>query len=408
MSSVRKVRYIIFLKDVFILAISAFGGPQAHIGMILQRMVQKRAYLTEEELLELNALCQLLPGPTSTQTITAIGYKIGKAKLAYFTLLVWALPAGAMMTTLGIYISLMQERGISIDFTKYIIPMAVGVVAYAGYKISSKVVRTKTSVFLMVIAALASYMIAHFFGDKMISAIAFPVLLIIGGVVTSLKFRQQPMMTSEEKGEINWSNFVLFIAVFAISALLSGVTQYKFISLFENFYRNGSLIFGGGQVLVPLLNAQFVDYKEYLTNQEFLSGIGFSQAMPGPVFSLSGYIGALSVREYGVLGQVIGGIIALAAVFLPGTFLIFFMYGFWSKLKEYRPIRASIEGVNAVGSGLVISAAFLISRPLDTSFGSSEGYINLVIMGGTFIAMLSNKIPTPLLILAALLAGVLF
>ena len=108
---VRKGRYLIFLRDVFILALSAFGGPQAHIAMLFERMVEKRAYLTEEELLELNALCNILPGPTSTQTLTAIGYKYGGPNLAYLTLLVWILPAGAIMIVLGIFVSTLHKYG---------------------------------------------------------------------------------------------------------------------------------------------------------------------------------------------------------------------------------------------------------------------------------------------------------
>ena len=408
MASVKKVRYIIFLKDVLVLAISAFGGPQAHIAMLFERMVKKHNYVTEEELIELNALCTLLPGPTSTQTITAIGYKIGGANLAYLTLLVWVLPAGTIMTAIGIFIINHQSAGLSLDFTKYIQPMAVGIIAYAGYKISTKVVKTKMGVILLFASALISYLVSSNYGHQLISAITFPVLLILGGLITSINYEKQPRLKNKNKGDINWSNFFLFIGVFVVAATLSGITQMKMVSLFENFYRNGSLIFGGGQVLIPLLKAQFVDYKHYLSDEEFLSGIGFTQAMPGPVFSLSGYIGALSVREYGLYGQILGSFIALAGVFLPGTFLIFFVYGFWNKLKEHRAVRASLEGVNAVGSGLVICAAFLLLEPINTDLTSNVGWVNTGVIGGTFLMMYTEKIPTPFLILAALAAGFIF
>ena len=102
---VKKFRYLIFLKDTLLLALSAFGGPQAHISHMFKLMVEKRRYVTEEELIELNALCQILPGPTSTQTITAIGYKTGGTKLAFLTLLVWILPAGAGMVFLSVYLT---------------------------------------------------------------------------------------------------------------------------------------------------------------------------------------------------------------------------------------------------------------------------------------------------------------
>src|SRR5690606_32778491 len=111
----------IFLKDVLQLALTAFGGPQAHIAMMLRLLVNKRRYLTEQELIELNALCQILPGPNSTQTITAIGYKIGGPNLAYITLLVWLLPATIIMTAAAMGISYLQEQQISLSFLKFIL-----------------------------------------------------------------------------------------------------------------------------------------------------------------------------------------------------------------------------------------------------------------------------------------------
>ena len=129
----KRVRYYIFLKDVFILSVSAFGGPQAHFAMFLDVLVQKRSYLSEEDLIELTALCQILPGPTSTQTITAIGYKLGGPNLAYLTLLIWMLPAVITMTTAGIVFSNLDEKDVSIEFTRYIQPMAVGFVSYAAF-----------------------------------------------------------------------------------------------------------------------------------------------------------------------------------------------------------------------------------------------------------------------------------
>ena len=108
----RKIRYIIFLKDVLILALTSFGGPQVHLAMFIEQFVKKRGYLTEPELLELSALCSILPGPTSTQTITALGYKIGGANLAYLTLLVWITPAVTIMTVAAFGVSVLQNHEI--------------------------------------------------------------------------------------------------------------------------------------------------------------------------------------------------------------------------------------------------------------------------------------------------------
>ncbi|GAB3825861.1 hypothetical protein GCM10028895_35980 [Pontibacter rugosus] len=179
------LRYYIFLKDVLVLALTAFGGPQAHIAIMFKLLVEKRRYLSEQELIELNALCSILPGPTSTQTITAIGYKIGGPNLAYITLLIWILPAATIMAIAAVAITYLQEQGISLAFLRYLQPMAVGFVAYAGYMISSKVVHTKTAVILMVVSAI----LAYFFSSPWV----FPVLLLAGGAVTALRFKQHPL-----------------------------------------------------------------------------------------------------------------------------------------------------------------------------------------------------------------------
>ncbi len=387
---IRKVRNYIFLKDVLVLAVSAFGGPQAHFAMLIDLMVEKRNYLTEKDLIELNALCQILPGPTSTQTITAIGFKIGGPKLAYLTLLIWALPAVTAMIIAGISISYLQENNISLDFTKYIQPMAVGFVAYAAVKITSKVVNSKTGYMLMVLSAIISYFAS--------SPYLFPVLLLAGGAITALKFKNQER---EEKIKltVNWSNFFLWGGVFLLAAGLGAVTRILPIRLFENFYRNGSLIFGGGDVLISMLHAEFTVLKQNLTSEEFLSGYSMMRALPGPVFSFSAYVGAISMKDAGLGGQILGGLVSAFGIFLPGTFLIFFVVRFWDGLKKYRIVKASLTGINAVSSGMVIAAAFLLFKPLNPDL------INIGIVAATFGTLMFTKVPAPLIIVAGLIAG---
>ncbi|MCX2740439.1 chromate efflux transporter [Pontibacter anaerobius] len=384
------LRYYIFLKDVLLLALTAFGGPQAHIAMMFKLLVEKRRYLTEQELIELNALCSILPGPTSTQTLTAIGYKIGGPNLAYLTLLVWILPAATIMAVAAVTISYLQGQGVSLSFLRYIQPMAVGFVAYAAYMISSKVVHTKTAVSLMVISAI----LAFFFHSPWV----FPALLIAGGAVTALRFKQHPREQNKSL-HIQWANFILYVAVLVVAALLGAYTSSLPVRLFENFYRNGSLVFGGGQVLIPLLYSEFVDFKSYLTGEEFLSGYAIAQALPGPTFSFTSFVGNLAMREYGIAGQFLGSFVATVGIFLPGTFLIFFVIRFWDELKKYRVIRASLEGISAVSSGMVVAAAILLYQPIENTL------LNFGIVLATFSLLMFTKIPAPVLILTGLLLG---
>jgi chromate transporter len=387
---VKRIRYFIFLKDVFIISVGAFGGPSAHLAMMLKRMVRDRAYLTEEELIELNALCQVLPGPTSTQTITAIGFKIGGPTLAYLTLLVWLIPAFCIMTTAGVLMSHLDEMNKSADFARFIQPMAVGFVAYAAYMISTKIVKTYEAGAIMIISAILSFMLK--------SPYVFPVLLLGSGALTAVKFNEHPK-EPHKKLKISWSNFVLWAVVFLVIAAVGHFTRALPIRLLENFYRNGSLIFGGGQVLIPLLYTEFVEFKDYLSSEEFLTGYGIVQAVPGPVFSFTSYIGALSMREYGIGGEILGSALATIGIFLPGTFFIFFVIKFWEQLKKYRIVRASLEGVNAASSGMVIAAAFLLFQPIEANF------INMFMIISTFLVLMFTKIPPPFVILVGLIAG---
>jgi chromate transporter len=391
---VRKVRDFIFLKDVLLLSIVAFGGPQAHIGMFVERLVNRRKYLAENELMELYALCQFLPGPTSTQTITAIGFRLGGPRLAYLTLFVWAFPAVLVMTFAAILVNYLNEFQLNAkDFTRYIQPMAVGFVTYSAYMISSKIVNTKTAITLMVISAVVSY----FFNSPWL----LPFMILAGGVATTFKFKQ---MKRERKPrlQIEWANFVLFLAVPVGAAIIGGITHWLPIRLFENFYRNGSLIFGGGQVLIPLMYGEFVEFKEYLSSNEFLTGIALMQALPGPLFSISAYVGGLTMRDYGMLGQLTGSLFSSLGIFLPGIFLIFFVIRFWDHFKHYRVVKASLEGVNAVSAGLVVSAAILLFKPIEVN------PMNIGIIVCTISALIYNRIPAPIMILAGILAGVIF
>ncbi len=389
---IRRIRHIIFLRDVFFISLTAFGGPQAHLALYLKIFVEKRGYLSEKDLIELNALCQVLPGPTSTQTITALGFKVGGPRLAYMTLLIWAFPAVTIMTFTGILMSHFYEKEISIAFTRFIQPMAVGFVAYASFKIALTVIKTKSAMLLMIMSAIVLYLIRTPF--------VIPVILLFAGSLTALKFKKQPIK-EKSKLRISYSNFALWAGVLIFAAVLGHYTRELPVRLFENFYRNGSLIFGGGNVLVPLLFTEFVEFKHYLSSEEFLIGFAMVQAVPGPVFSFCSYVGALSMREYGIGGEIAGGLIASAGIFLPGTFLIYFLIRFWDGLKQYRVIRASIEGITAASTGLVFIALILLAQPLEFNL------MNIGIISVTFISLFFIRTLAPLLIVIGLIAGLI-
>ena len=375
---------------MFILSVSTFGGPQTHIAHFLKVLVQKRKYLSEDDLIEINSLCQVLPGPTSTQTLTAIGYKIGGPNLAYLTLFVWILPAVLLMTLAALIMDSFQHRNVSLEFTRFVPAMAVGFVSYSAYSLSIRSVHTRTGIVVMILAGVLSYFIR--------SPFFYPAALIVAGVITAFKYKAQPK-EAKIPIRISWANFILWAGVLILAAALGAVTHNLPIRLFENFYRNGSLIFGGGQVLTPLLYTEFVELKHYLTSREFLSGYAIAQSIPGPVFSFSAYIGALSMKGSGIGGQIAGALVSAAGIFLPGTFLIFFVIRFWESLKKFRAVRASLEGISAASSGLVAAAAVFLFQPLDNAFATYAFTI------GTFALLTFTKIPSGIVILIGLLLG---
>lgn len=411
---VQRVRYYIFLRDVLILALTTFGGPQAHLAHFHKVLVRKRAYVSEAELMEINSLCQILPGPASTQTLIAVGFRIGGPNLAYLTLLVWILPAVIFMTAAAVLMSSIQEKNWSTDFTRYIQPMAVGFVSYGAYMISLKTVNTKTGIVLMIAAAVVSYYIQ--------TPYIYPIIILGAGLVTSMKFRAQPKET-KQKLNVNWANLILWAGVLVFAAALGGITKALPVKLFENFYRSGSLVFGGGQVLAPLLYTEFVELKEEddskvsalrsrlkekyspkpyhrpISHDEFLSGYAVAQALPGPVFSFSAYIGALSARNYGIGGEIVGALMSALGIFLPGTFMIFFVIRFWDSLKKYRPVRASLEGITAAAAGLVAASAIILFQPLENTL------LNFGVTIVTFCLLVFTKVPSPLIILGGLILG---
>jgi chromate transporter len=279
--------------------------------------------------------------------------------------------------------------------------MAVGFVAYAAYSISLKTVNTKTGFFLMITAGVATYFIKTPF--------VFPITLLIAGSITSFKYKKQPKEVKTGM-TLRWEALLIWIGVLVVAAGAGLITKAMGygepllpIRLFENFYRNGSLVFGGGQVLTPMLYTEFVQYapKQYLTTEEFLTGYAVAQSLPGPVFSFAAYIGALAMRDFGVGGEIIGGVTSALGVFLPGTFLIFFMIRVWESLKKFRPIRASLEGINAANAGLIAAAAILLFQPLENTF-QNFGFTIF-----TFCLLAFTRLPSWSIIAVGLILGFL-
>ncbi|MFA9214053.1 MAG: chromate efflux transporter [Candidatus Methylacidiphilales bacterium] len=389
----KKFRNILFLLDVLKLALTAFGGPQVHLVQFQKLLVNKKKYITNDDLKELNSFCSMLPGPTSTQTITAIGFKIGGPTLAFFTLAIWVLPASLIMTIFAVIIHIYNIDNPKLNFLKYMQPMAVGFIIYAAYSIIQMFISKTFHWFLLITSAT----IAILFQTPYL----FPFLLLFGGVVSSQINKEQSTKVKPIEN-INWSNFLLFLAVLLVAASFGAISQNKFVLLFENTYRYGSIVFGGGHVLVPMMYNQFVEIKHYLNPGEFLAGVGLVQAMPGPVFSIATYCNAMALQELGVWGQLLGATLGTVAIFLPGTFLIFFIYPIWNQLKNFTPVKNAIEGINAASAGLVIASAYLLFKPVVLN------QPNMIVLLLTLFLLLTTKVPSPIIVILCVLASFIY
>ncbi len=386
----KQPKHLNFLWDVFVLAATSFGGPQVHWALFLKRLVHQKQYLTEDELFEIQALCSVLPGPTSTQMITAIGLKRGGASLAYLTLIVWITPAVFVMTAAAYGMTYLKNRAI----LQFVLPVGIGLILQAGWIMAKKVIRSPMYVCIFLLTLVI--------GIAFSSPYVFPFVLVMGGFISSFNFKEFPRQ-NKHKMIIPWANFHLYWGFLIGLALLGQLTDSFPIRLFENFYRNGSIVFGGGHVLAPVLYTEFVEFKGLIRSDDFLTGMALSQSLPGPVFALTSYLGVLLMKDYGFLGKLAGSAIGALGVFLPGTFLIFFVYRIWGQLKQYRFIRASLAGIQASSVGLTIVAVYTFVLPL---INNGDGVAIAVVLLSFIIAQ-TRKVPAIALFLVALLVGYL-
>ncbi len=386
------VRWSTFLKDVLICSLGAYGGPEAHYGVFTDQMVIKKQYLSEDELVELIALTGILPGPSSTQTIVSIGYKVGGPVLALLTMLVWGLPAILFMTGLSFMYQFLSENRVDASGLRFIGPMAVGFIVVASYRIGKKVIKNKLTLLLFLLAMVITY----FFRNAWV----FPLVLVLGGIITTLASKEKDLW---HHVKINPPyRYLIAFGVIAIgSVLLNMVLDNRILYIFQSFYRYGYLVIGGGQVVIPYMFNDLVEGYRYMTADQFLTGFGIVQGIPGPMFSFSAYAGGMASRDLGPVVQILSGLAAGVGIFLPGILLIFFVYPVWSKIRTIKGIRLALSGITAVAGGLIAIAAFILMQ------SSGFSIENIVVLILTVILLLTRKVPAPLIVFAAILAGFL-
>lgn len=402
------LRHIPFLKEVLRYSLTAFGGPQGHIGMMMRSFVEKRKDITENELMDYLSFCQMLPGPSSSQTIALIGYKRGGIKLGVLTLLVWIIPAAFLMSVLSFVVKYIDATYLQNNIFQFIQPMAVGFIIYAALRAMKISLKSKAGWIIMLFGALAIVIIRD--------PIIFPICIITGGLITNFTNNEFPAHDTS-KFKIHWKRLGWFVLIYVVAGALSEIAIAQDwnnklpFNLFVNFYGFGSIVFGGGHALIPLLQHQFTAGPDALmTAENFTTGIGLVHAIPGPVFSLCSFVGGLCM-DSDPTNQILGCIVATVGVFLPGALILFFLFPLYQNLKQYRVIFRALEGIHTVIIGILWGSAINLYLDLmHEKFGDAMtlDFGFLLVIASTALTLNFTKIPAPFIVVFWLLLGILF
>lgn len=370
----------------FKLGLTSFGGPIAHLGYFREEVIIKREWISEPAYAELVALCQFLPGPTSSQ----VGFALGLNRAGHLgALAAWAaftLPSAALMLFLAL-LSGSVDGPVAQAVFHGLKLVALVIVAQAVWGMAQAFTPDLRRAAIAAFAAVILFIAGATFGQ--VGAIAF-------GAGAGLFFCGQHAITHADVLPIRVPRLSGTICLLTFGLLLIGLpiltaaTGSPRLELFGIFYRAGALVFGGGHVVLPLLRVDLV--PGLISDARFLAAYGAAQALPGPLFAISAFFGAVADNF------AIGAMIALVGIFLPGLLILSGMLPFWGAIHRNRRVRAAIVGVNAAVVGILALALY---DPLWTSAVGS--WVDVALAGVALFALIRWK-QAPLNIVAGLVA----
>ncbi|WP_433750559.1 chromate transporter [Falsibacillus pallidus] len=346
------------------LGLTSFGGPIAHLGYFHNEYIRRRKWLDEKSYADLVALCQFLPGPASSQVGIGIGVMRAGVLGGFTAFLGFTLPS-----VIALILFALLLNGWEVGDAGWIHGLkivAVAVVAQAIMGMSTKLAPDLTRKAIALLALVITLLIPASFtqvGIILFSAVIGYMLLKNNDLSEGDSILRIPL--SRKFGAICLS---LFLSLLVLLPLAREASDSKAVAMFDSFYRSGSLVFGGGHVVLPLLEREVVP-NGWVEKSDFLAGYGAAQAVPGPLFTFAAYLGA-------VISGWKGGLIATAAIFLPAFLLIFGALPFWDALRKNPKIRGSLAGVNAAVVGILIAAFYMpiwtssIQKPSDFAFAA--------------------------------------
>lgn len=376
---------LVFLR----LGLTSFGGPIAHLGYFREEFVTRRRWLSEQSYADLVALAQFLPGPGSSQTGFAIGVLRGGLPGGLAAWLGFTLPS-ALVMLLAAYGVDLAAAGTGAAVVHGLKLVAVAVVAQAVWGMAASLCPDRTRATLAVAATIALLLLP--------SAITQVAVILVGAAVGTALLRDRTPPDDATLGfRVPAAAGITALLLFALLLLglpLLAATGGHALALAEASYRAGSLVFGGGHVVLPLLERSFVP-TGWISADAFLAGYGVAQAVPGPLFTFAAFLGAAQgIPPNGVPGAAI----ALVMIFLPGLLLIYGMLPFWDGFRRRPATQAALRGVNAAVVGILLAALF---DPIWTS--SVRTQVDFAIALAAFAALVLWKAPAWLVV--ALTAG---
>jgi chromate transporter len=336
-------------REFLRLGLTSFGGPVAHIGYFRERFVKRLGWLEEASFADLVALCQFLPGPASSQVGMAIGLEKAGLAGAAAAFVGFTLPSAVIMALLALGLGStggLIDAGVLSGLA--IVAVAVVAEAVRGMALSLATGRLLGSV------ALAAMALALLLPGSLVQI----AILLAGGLV-GYRFARPPGRSADlAPGEavsrrVGVVALALFVVLLIGLPILAATTHSESVSLASGLYRAGALVFGGGHVVLPLLEDSVVA-SGLVPEQAFVAGYGAAQAMPGPLFSLSAYLGVAA----GVPTPLIGGALAVLALFAPAILLVVGVLPFWRQLQRVEAVRRALAGVNAAVVGLLAAALY--------------------------------------------------
>lgn len=401
-------RHSRFLQVVLLYTISAFGGPQGHLALMQKWFVEREKLLSTSELLDLNLFTQILPGPASTQVLSLIAYKKGGSWLSLLAMLIWILPATVFMLLLAIFYT--HLKGLNTRFAasfSYLGIMALAFLLSYCMQLWQAMDRTKFSLAMIGITGLLTFRFFH-------SPWLFPLVILVSGLVSYLRNLRLYSSPKTVKNKFKWKHLIIFFLLFIISGTMSETARIsnwqhrKIFNIAENNYRFGALVFGGGQVLIPMLYEKYASAPKtkYVAKKDILNGAGLLQIIPGPVFSISTFVSVLVFEKEGLKWQIFGGLLATIAIFLPGYFLAIFFYPLWKTMRENNLVFRAMLGLKSALIGLLLGSLLYLTweHPIFQQYNHRTWLAIMVFVLSLYFTRYT-KLSPPLIVLGVILLG---